>query len=115
MKPKYPNWSHPLSFKEPRRLVIHSDGTISLRHFIWRKRHRWRHGLSEISERDFKRLNPEEQACIRRLEKRFGRAVVVPYEEGPDGTIVWQSDAPAKKKGREIKPPLDWLSTEGGR
>jgi hypothetical protein len=63
--------------KPPRRLVIHGDGTISLRNLVGRKHHRWRHGLTEISERDFKRLLPEEQTRIRSLEKRLGRKLVV--------------------------------------
>jgi hypothetical protein len=47
--------------KEPVRLVIYRDGTISLRNLVGRKWNRWRHGLREISERDFKRLFPEER------------------------------------------------------
>jgi hypothetical protein len=77
------------------RLVIHRNGTISLRNLRGPKWYRWRHGLTEISERDFKRLSEEEQDRIRRLEKRLGTKLVVPYEVGPDGvTIVWE----AKKK-----------------
>jgi hypothetical protein len=91
----------PMKFlKEPRHFVIHRDDTISIRVKQGRK-WRWEHNCEEISDRQFKRLLPEEQARIRRLEKRLGRQVVVPYEVGPGGVIVWEtkkeSGSPPKK------------------
>jgi hypothetical protein len=97
--------------KVPAQLVIHRGGTISLRNLVGRKWRRWRHGLTEISERDFKRLLPEEQGRIRRLEARERRVVVVPYEVGPGGVIEWEAK---KKEPRQkgLSPKTDDNSPE---
>jgi hypothetical protein len=68
-------------FKEPRQLVIHRDGTFDF-HGRWgtgkpKFQRQWQLGCREISPKDFNRLEPRDQARLRRLEKRRGVKLVV--------------------------------------
>jgi hypothetical protein len=69
-------------------LIVHHDGTISIRNLVGRKWKRLRHHLIEITERDFKRLSQLERARNRRQEKRRGIKVVVGDHDNGEPCVV---------------------------